>query len=238
MQKEKTALVLFSAILFFCFSFNKKESIIATQMLYKSSVVDFEHLKFYDSLHLEKIGLNRQVFNYAIIGYQQLIQHGKLKNPRTLSIIDFSMPSKVKRLFVFDLVHFKLLFNTYVAHGRNSGLKSATLFSNKPESFKSSLGFYSTEGIYNGKNGSSLQLNGLEIGFNDNAMSRGIVMHAAGYVDEQIANNQGYIGRSLGCPAIPEKLNTAIIGAIANGTCLFMYGNDQNYLTHSNYLNV
>jgi len=79
-------------------------------------------------------------------------------------------------------------------------------------------------------------LEGLEAGFNNNAMSRGIVMHAANYVDERIAKAQGYLGRSLGCPAVPEKLHTAIIGSIANGTCLFMFANDKNYLKHSAYL--
>jgi hypothetical protein len=196
----------------------------------------YKPASLYAILQLKNVGLNEAVFNYAIEGYLQLLQSGKLKNPDALSIIDFSMPSTAKRLFIVDVVHGKLLFNTYVAHGRNSGLQTASSFSNSPESFKSSLGFYTTETTYEGKHGYSLRLEGLENGFNDNAMSRGIVMHAANYVDERIAKAQGYIGRSLGCPAVPEKLHTAIISSIANGTCLFMYANDKNYLKHSTYL--
>ncbi len=239
MQKKNLILSSLSFIVIVTSSFANKFRNAVAPVLSKSkiNIIDSGKFNLYDSLHLEIEGLNRQVFDYAIQGYQQLMQLGQLKNPQTLSIIDFTMPSKVKRLFVLDLVHFRLLFNTYVAHGRNSGLQTATTFSNQPESFKSSLGFYSTQNIYNGKHGSSLQLNGLEKGFNDNALSRGIVMHAANYVDEQLAKTRGYIGRSLGCPAVPEKVHAAIIGAIANGSCLFVYANDKNYLTHSQYLN-
>ncbi len=239
MQKKNLILSSLSFIVILTSSFANKFRNAVAPVLSKSkiNIIDSGKFNLYDSLHLEIEGLNRQVFDYAIQGYQQLMQLGQLKNPQTLSIIDFSMPSKVKRLYVLDLVHFRLLFNTYVAHGRNSGLQTATTFSNQPESFKSSLGFYSTQNIYNGKHGSSLQLNGLEKGFNDNALSRGIVMHAANYVDEQLAKTRGYIGRSLGCPAVPEKVHAAIIGAIANGSCLFVYANDKNYLTHSQYLN-
>ena len=190
----------------------------------------------YDSLHLHALGLNKTVFDLAVQGYKHLIECGKLKKTNVISIVDFSLPSTAKRLFIVDVEHYKLLFNTYVSHGRNSGLQNASSFSNEPESFKSSLGFYTTASTYSGKHGYSMQLEGLEKGFNDKAMSRGIVMHAASYVDESIAKAQGYIGRSLGCPAVPEKLHTAIIGAIANGSCLFMYANDNNYLQHSSFL--
>lgn len=235
MQKKCLIPSLFALIILFSFT-------VANTILVKENVVvaqqnnDSAKVNIYDSLHLAELGLSKQVFDYAFQGYQQLIQAGKIKNPEALSIIDFSLPSTAKRLFVVDVVNCKLLFNTYVAHGRNSGLQTANSFSNVPESFKSSLGFYTTETTYEGKHGYSLRLEGLEKGFNDNAMSRGIVMHAANYVDESIAKAQGYIGRSLGCPAVPEKLHTAIIGSIAHGTCLFMYANDKNYLKHSAYL--
>ncbi len=192
----------------------------------------------YDSLHLETLGLNRQVFDYALLGHNELLEAGKLKKGNLLSIVDFSLPSTAKRLFVVDLENYKLLFNTYVSHGRNSGLQTASSFSNEPESFKSSLGFYSTASTYSGKHGYSLQLEGLEKGFNDKAMSRGIVMHAADYVCESVAKAQGRLGRSLGCPAVPPELHTAIIAAIANGSCLFMYANDNNYLQHSAFLHT
>lgn len=235
MQKKCLIPTLFALIILFSFT-------VANTILVKQNIVvaqqnnDSAKINFYDRLHLAELGLSKQVFDYAFQGYQQLVLAGKIKNPEALSIIDFSLPSTTKRLFVVDVVNCKLLFNTYVAHGRNSGLQTANSFSNAPESFKSSLGFYTTETTYEGKHGYSLRLEGLEKGFNDNAMSRGIVMHAANYVDESIAKAQGYIGRSLGCPAVPEKLHTAIIGSIAHGTCLFMYANDKNYLKHSAYL--
>ena len=190
----------------------------------------------FDRLNLEALGLNRIVFERALQGYNQLLESGKLKNISALSIVDFSLPSTAKRLFIVDLNNCKLLFNTYVSHGRNSGLQNASSFSNEPESFKSSLGFYTTESTYTGKHGYSLQLQGLEKGINDNAMSRGIVMHAADYVDEAVVKSQGRLGRSLGCPAIPEKLRNAIIGTISNGSCLFIYANDNSYLKQSSFL--
>jgi len=116
----------------------------------------YKPANLYAILQLKNIGLNEAVFNYAIEGYLQLLQSGKLKNPDALSIIDFSMPSTAKRLFIVDVANGKLLFNTYVAHGRNSGLQTANSFSNVAESFKSSLGFYTTATTYKGKHGYSL----------------------------------------------------------------------------------
>lgn len=194
--------------------------------------------KVYDSLHLETFGLTQKAFDLAMQGHEQLVQSGKLKKSNILSIVDFSQPSTAKRLFIVDLETCKLLFNTYVAHGRNSGLNEASSFSNEAESFKSSLGFYSTASTYAGKHGYSLQLEGLEKGFNDKALSRGIVMHAADYVCENVAKSQGRLGRSLGCPAVPESLHKPIISAIANGSCLFIYANDENYLQHSAFLHT
>lgn len=210
---------------------NHKNSFVEKSNIYNHNI---QH--FYDSLQLNIVGLNKSVFELAIVGYNQLATQRKITNTNTIAIVDFDMPSNTKRLFVVDLMHRKLLFNTYVAHGKNSGLQTANNFSNAPESNKSSLGFYATQNTYLGKHGYSLQLNGLEKGFNDNAMSRGIVVHAAAYVNETIAQQQGYIGRSLGCPAIPEKMHTNIINAIANGACFFIYANNYNYLHHSTFL--
>ncbi len=190
----------------------------------------------YDSLSLHQLGLSRKAFDIALQGYQQLLKTNKLVNTKVLSIIDMSLPSASKRLFIVDVAQKKLLFHTYVAHGRNSGLHKAQSFSNAPQSFKSSLGFFVTADTYQGKHGYSLQLNGLEKGFNDNALSRGIVMHAANYVNEHIVKSQGYLGRSLGCPAVPENLHTSIIKTIANGSCFFIYGADNHYLTHSSFV--
>jgi hypothetical protein len=190
----------------------------------------------YDQLALGALGLSQQAYEYALAGYERLLEEGKLKNDDILSIVDFSLPSSKKRLFVIDLASGKLLFNSLVSHGRNSGKDIATNFSNSQESFKSSLGFYVTGSTYRGKHGYSLKLEGEEEGINSNAMSRGIVMHAASYVDEKLARLQGYIGRSLGCPAVPVKLHKKIISKIQNGSCLFMYSPDQNYITASKML--
>ncbi len=190
----------------------------------------------YDSLRLNLMGLSQQAFQYAMQGLNYLQEAGKITNKKIISIVDFSLPSNKKRLFVIDLANYKVLFNTYVAHGVNSGKEFANQFSNNPESNKSSLGFYETMESYNGKNGYSLHLQGLDKGFNDNADSRSIVIHGAAYVSEDFIQSQGYIGRSWGCPAIPEKLHKPIINQIKNGTCLFIYGMDKNYLIHSKIL--
>ena len=113
----------------------------------------------------------------------------------------------------------------------------ATQFSNVPESLQSSLGFFTTSSTYNGKNGYSMHLKGMEDGINDKAEERAIVMHGAPYINENIINDRGYIGRSWGCPAVPEKLNKPIIDKIKNGSCLFIYSKNSRYQQTSKILN-
>ncbi len=190
----------------------------------------------YDSLNLNTLGLSKQAFVNGVKGFYYLRSQGKLENENILSIVDFSLPSSRKRLFVIDMENFKVLFNTYVAHGRNSGKEYAVKFSNSPSSFKSSLGFYITKETYTGEHGFSLKLEGEEKGINDNALSRAIVIHCADYVDERFVKSQGYIGRSLGCPALPEKYSKPIIQTIKNGSCFFMFSPNTKYLSHSRLL--
>ncbi len=190
----------------------------------------------YDGLQLNTLNLSREAFDLALDGYNYLLSASKIKNEGILSIIDFSLPSKEKRLFVIDLEKGTLLFNTYVSHGRNSGKEQASQFSNEPESFKSSLGFYTTSNTCTGKHGYSLKLKGEEQGINDNALARGIVMHSAPYVNEDIIKMQGYIGRSQGCPALSEQVYKPLIEKIKNGTCLFIYSPDKFYMQHSQIL--
>ena len=187
----------------------------------------------YDSLHLGDAGLSRIAYEDGLAGLSQLVSTGDIQNAGILSIIDLSLPSYEKRLFIIDLNECSLIFNTYVSHGRNSGKVMATRFSNRPRSCESSLGFYVTGETYIGHHGYSLRLNGKEQGINDNACSRGIVIHSAPYVNERIAKNQGFIGRSEGCPAIPKTLHKSIIEKIKNGTCLFLYSPDKFYESHS-----
>lgn len=228
-------LALFAVSLQFSFINNSAKP--ASVSLEKMRSAVNENAMLYGTLGLEQLHLSKAAFDYAIKGYELLLSSEKIKNDDIISIIDFSLPSDAKRLFVIDLKNRKLLFNTYVSHGRNSGQKNAKTFSNQPESFKSSLGFYVTSDTYNGKHGYSLRLEGEEPGFNDNAMERGIVMHSAYYVNEEIVKKQGYAGRSLGCPAVPENVYKPIIEKIKSGSVLFMYSSDKYYLTHSRILN-
>jgi len=195
-----------------------------------------KQVSVYDSLKLEKLGLSRQAFDYALKGFNHLLVKGKLNNNNIISIADFSEPSSKKRFFIIDLKNYKILFNTYVAHGQNSGKEFANNFSNKHESLQSSPGFYVTKETYFGSKGFSLRLEGEEQGINDNALTRGIVMHAAPYVNKALAQGRGFIGRSWGCPAVAPELNQAIINKIKNGTCLFLYTPNKNYISSSKIL--
>jgi hypothetical protein len=214
-------------------SIGKKETITATASF---KTLD-KNAFLYDSLQLSNLGLSKAAFEYALTGYNTLVEAGKIQKNNILTIIDFSLPSSKKRLFVIDLVSGQLLFNTFVSHGRNSGTVIATRFSNAFNSLKSSLGFYTTAGTYQGKHGYSLRLEGQEEGINDNAFKRGIVIHSANYVSETTANNKGFVGRSQGCPAIPESLKKPIIETIRDGSCLFVYSPDLFYASHSKLLN-
>jgi hypothetical protein len=187
-------------------------------------------------LSLGKLGLGRRAFDYAMQGYNVLKAKGKLQNDKIITIADMSTPSGKKRLFVIDVKNKKILYVTYVAHGKNSGLDKTLYFSNEPESNKTSVGFYTTLGTYNGTHGYSLRLEGHEIGFNSNAMERDIVVHSANYISESVVKSQGYLGRSLGCPALSPALYKSVIEKIKNGTCLFIYGNDKSYISNSKLL--
>lgn len=180
-------------------------------------------VQLYNQLGLDSLGLHENAFRQALKGWEKLKQKGMLDRESIMTIADFSQPSTRKRLYVIDMEQGKILFHTYVAHGRNSGKEQAVNYSNKPRSYQSSPGFYRTESTYYGSNGYSLRLKGLEKGINDNADKRAIVMHGADYVSEHLIQGQGYLGRSQGCPAIPVKLTRPIINTIKEGSCLFIY---------------
>ena len=194
--------------------------------------------ELYHSVHLNEYGLSIEAFNYAWKGYQYLLSRKMISRENYLTICDFSQSSSKKRLYIIDVVNNKLIRNTYVAHGRNSGSEYATQFSNKPESLQSSLGFYVTQGTYIGAHGLSLRINGVDPGYNDNALERSIVIHGAAYVDEARAKQGVFMGRSFGCPAVSQKESTEIISTIKNGTCLFIYHPSRNYLLKSKILNA
>lgn len=190
----------------------------------------------YDSLHLDISGLSKQAYEMAQAGFRKMKSQGRLVNDSILSIVDFSQPSDKKRLYILDLKNYKVLYNTLVAHGKKSGKLWAESFSNRPSSFKSSIGFYLTGHPYEGSNGYSLKLNGLEKGFNNNAARRAIVLHGAGYVCDSYVSEQGYIGRSEGCPAVPIQFAKDIINTIKEGSCLFIYHSDKLYRQRSTVL--
>ncbi|HET7118898.1 MAG TPA: murein L,D-transpeptidase catalytic domain family protein [Hanamia sp.] len=198
--------------------------------------VNFRRAILYDSLQLDTLGLSKQAFIEALKGFDYLRSNGKLSNDNVLTIADFSLPSNQKRLFVIDMDNYEVLYNTYVAHGRNSGKEFANRFSNSPHSNMSSLGFYVTQNTYFGDNGFSLRLQGEEKGINDNAERRAIVIHCADYVSEKWIQDLGYIGRSLGCPALPRKVAKPIIETIKDGSCFFIYSPNQKYLSKSKLL--
>lgn len=191
----------------------------------------------YEALHLDNYGLEMDAFQNAMTGFNYLKSKKIFSNNTILTIVDFTKASSKKRLYVLDLKNQKVLFNTLVAHGQASGQDMATSFSNEPESLQSSLGFYKTANTYEGKNGFSLVLKGLEKGINDNAEQRSIVMHGAPYVSQEHVNETGTIGRSWGCPAVSEKLSKPIIDKIKGGSCLFVYSNNKKYLKFSKIIN-
>ncbi|WP_136475762.1 murein L,D-transpeptidase catalytic domain family protein [Pseudomonas sp. DG56-2] len=156
---------------------------------------------------------------------------------KLLTVIDYSKASRDKRLWVFDLRARKLLFEEWVAHGKNSGADVPTTFSNVPNSYQSSIGLYETGKTYSGKHGRSLRLQGLEPGFNDNSMSRAIVMHAAAYADPKVVPGLGRLGRSQGCPAVRPAIAGKLIDTLQRGSYVFAYYPQKDWLKKSRYLN-
>lgn len=215
----------------------KTEKISTVKTIKKAETSSSEEL--YKSIPFE-VGheLNFEVFSKALTGFENLKKSGLLNdNSHLLTVCDFSMSSNTKRLWVIDLNDKKVLFNSLVAHGKNTGEEFATNFSNTDSSLQSSMGFYITDATYNGGNGYSLKLLGMDKGFNDAAYRRAIVMHGADYVSEDFAAAHKRIGRSWGCPAVPRDLTQPIINTIKGRNVLFIYYPDQNYLSKSEWLN-
>ncbi len=190
----------------------------------------------YSALNANSMSLpGAECFSKAYIGYINLKNQGKIKKD-LLTVVDFSKSSNTKRLWIIDMATKTVLYNTLVSHGRNSGNEFATAFSNEANSYKSSLGFYATGEIYTGKHGASLRLDGLEKGINSNARSRAVVIHAADYVSEDFAKRHTRIGRSLGCPALPNELNKEVINLIQGKSCLFIYHPTKHYASATKLL--
>jgi ribulose bisphosphate carboxylase small subunit len=191
----------------------------------------------YQNILHKGYNLSQEVFNMAFKGFEKLSSIGKLNSDSLITIIDFTKSSKEKRMFVVDLKRKQVVFNTVVSHGMKSGAEFARSFSNKMNSHQSSIGFYITGNPYKGSNGYSLKLDGIEQGFNDRAMERAIVMHGAPYANERMIKVKGFLGRSFGCPALPQQINKQVINTIKQGNMLFVYYPDQKYLKESEILN-
>lgn len=238
MRLTRNALALLPAFLLMA---NTSSLVTEKNTCFKSGNIDLtkKHTlaDCYSEWNLTAAGLSQSAFDYAVKGYNYLLSKNILNNSGVLTIVDYSQPSSQKRLYVLDMISGKILYNTLVAHGKNSGLAYATDFSNTEESHKTSLGFFITQNTYTGENGYSLKLKGCEKGINDKAMERAIVMHGAPYACESFLQNNGYLGRSHGCPAVPQKLSKLIIDAIKNGSCMFLYHPTKKYTTVSKILN-
>lgn len=215
-------------ILFFVNPFLPYRTEEPAEAIVTSGASECEQL--FDEMQLDTI-VNYKAFEQAYSGYKK-IDSG---NKDVLTLIDFSLPSTEKRLFVLDMKQHKVLYSSYVSHGRRSGGLYANSFSNKVGSNKSSLGFYVTGDTYQGENGYSLQLEGLEKGINDKARARAIVIHGAWYCSQNLVDS-GQLGRSRGCPAVPSELNRPIIDAIKDGTVLYIYADNALYAKTSKIL--
>jgi hypothetical protein len=193
--------------------------------------------QIYDSARLQRYGLKKEVFRHAYTGYAKLRERGVINKQNLLTICDFSQSYKRKRLYIVDLDDYKLVMQTLVAHGQGSGGEYASSFGNEFDSHKSSLGFFTTAETYYGEHGYSLRLRGREPGFNSNAYERDVVIHGSEYVSDAYLRANNKIGRSWGCPAVPEKNCQKLINLIRNGSCLFIYHPSKYYFKKSSLVN-
>ena len=240
-----TVLIMSLSLVFFSFAKASKNTealaaasrsrVVTDSSATVEKTIEMKSEQIYQDLKLADVGLTHEALTCALAGYEKLDSMGKINNP-LLTIVDFSQSSRNKRLYILDMKEQKLIWNTFVSHGKNSGVDMAQRFSNAFNSEASSLGFYLTKGTYNGKHGLSLRLSGQEPGFNDNAEARGVVVHGANYVNAGRVNSD-YMGRSQGCPALPENEYAAVISMIKDGSVMFLYHPSENYLDQSEFLN-
>ena len=212
-------------------------AVLASNMT--SSALIFARPSFDINKEVQHLGqkapqLNKKVLKLALTAYQKASVKGAVKKP-VLTVIDYSLPSSQQRMWIFDVRREQLLYNTYVAHGQNSGMTTPNHFSNQPSSKATSLGTFVTKDTYIGSKGISLNLQGLEKGFNDNAYNRRVVIHGAWYVEPDFIKKAGRAGRSWGCPSIAQTIARPVINTIKGGSVVFAYYPDRNYLSHTGY---
>lgn len=190
---------------------------------------------FYDCIKDENISYD--ALHTGLKGYHYLRKSYKLKKKQYLTIVDFSIPSDRERLFVIDVAKNQVVHRSLVAHGEESGDRIPTSFSNDHDSHKSSLGFYITGMVYTGKHKESVKLYGQEKSINDKAFFRGVVVHRAEYANRSYLDSNNVLGKSLGCPAVPFKDYDKLVEMIRDGSCLFIYAPDEDYLKASKIVN-
>lgn len=230
------------AILFFSFAFttidgnttSKKFSEPITMAKSSEKITIEEEINQLYSVFSEKNSNlpNLSSFKNGMLGYYKLSDQNLVKK-EILTIIDFTLSSTKKRLWVLDMKNQKVLFHCVVSHGKNTGGEFATKFSNTVNSLQSSLGFYITGETYFGKNGLSLFIDGKEQQFNSKARERYVVMHGAEYANPEFAAKLGRLGRSYGCPAVPTALTQEIIDTIKDESVLYIHSADKNYVENS-----
>jgi hypothetical protein len=185
----------------------------------------------------ETRAIEARVLKLALDAARCAVMRQAVSDPGTLTVIDYSKPSTEPRLWVLDLATRTILYEELVAHGQGSGGNLATAFSNVPDSHQTSLGLFTTDTAYVGRNGYSLRLDGLDRGFNDRARERAIVLHGAPYVNDTIGKTLGRLGRSHGCPAVREVVARDLIDRIKGGSLVFAYYPDAEWLSRSAFLN-
>ena len=211
---------------------------LASLSLAEKKLVFDEHVQeVYNRAGLHKAGLSYSVFERAYTGYHNF-KHQDLtaSDKQILTVVDFTKPSNLKRMWIIDLDANKVIYNNLVAHGRNTGNVRAEKFSNEHNSNMSSMGFYLTNKTYYGKHGLSLRLTGMDEQYNSNAMERAIVLHGADYVSDAFVKQYGRLGRSLGCPAVPRAISGDVIELIKDNTVFYIHSADKTYT--SDYLNT
>jgi hypothetical protein len=189
--------------------------------------------KEFQIIHSQANNLDSNVLRLSLTAYVRARNRG-YDSKQLLTIIDYSLPSTEKRLWVFDIKNGKKLLNTWVSHGKNSGAINANTFSNSNGSLKSSIGVFVTAEPYVGGHGVSLRMKGLEKGINDNAYDRNIVFHGASYVSGNFI--RGHVGRSWGCPAVSTDTIKSLVNTIKDNTVVIAYYPDRNWLKNSSFL--
>jgi hypothetical protein len=228
------------AILFFILpgyawnAFTSTSNVISYSSINNNNSFYSISLKLYHKIN--DSDLDFDAFKYGLKGYLKLQNDNKLGNSNYLTIIDMSASSNKERLFIVNMETQQLEHKSLVSHGRNSGLEFAKQFSNEINSHQTSLGFYKTAETYHGKHGFSLRLDGLEYS-NDKARKRAVVIHEANYANKEFIKKNGRLGRSYGCPSLPQKDYTTIINKIKKGSLLFIYYPQTSYLKNSKIVN-